>query len=150
MDRKEDGLVDKIWLARGGVLAGVFEAESVGGDSSSKGDDDRDCEWRDDDRGCRFGDRKSGAPSNSDGGASTRGLPGVDFDRGAIDVSGSTGRPREASTSPFAASASSFNGPRSALPTLENHVRRLLRGIPLPTFKLAVVLKELFESLSTS
>ena len=88
------------------------------------------------------------ALSNSDGGASTRGLP-EDFDRGAIDVSGSTGRPREASTSPFAASASSFNGPRSALPTLENHVRRLLRGIPLPTFKLAVVLKELFESLST-
>jgi hypothetical protein len=40
------------------------------------------------------------------------------------------------------------------LPTLENHVRRLLRvvpvPVPVPVLKLALVLNELFESLLTS
>jgi hypothetical protein len=128
-DKKDVGLVEVCVVREDedGVLRRVSGLSNILLDSSSTDDIDRDCECRDELRGRRFGDRRlEDASISSVDGSSTCGLSGVDFDLGAGDVSSSVDRPRGESGSIDSGSTSSFSASSSALPVLENHVRRLV------------------------
>ena len=126
-DKKDAGLVE-VWVVRedeDGVRRRVSGLSNILLDSSSTDDIDRDCECRDELRGRGFGDRwLEDSSISSVGGSSTCGLSGVDFDLGADDASSSVDRPRGKSGSLDSGSTSSFSASSSALPVLENHVRR--------------------------